>query len=402
MVKKNKLHYIPALSSGMFLSCMKSNEKISGQDYTYRYYSNNPDEFPERYKYPFHLISAGHQYKKPNILQELGMDPKEVFVIGDSGGYQISSGALTFKKELVEQIFEWLENNSTVAMNLDIPPRMKMAGKFDECLALSKVNYKYFSDNQRGQTKFLNVIQGGDYDSYKKWYDGVKGFDFHGWGLGSAIGIHKTLAALIVLKEGGEFKKNTKQYVHLLGTNRIIDFLYLEKIQQVLNNMGADIQITCDSSSPSRISAFGNIYTGFSLKELRYQSLSFSNKNTYDPTKRYPLFNQFDREMLHTLKLDIFPDKWSGPSYYPMVLHNLYVVLDAHQTINTLIDTDPLVQKELLPATVWQTLNAIEEVLTSNDSLTVYNKYKQLFNKVEIDFNINEAPANIESFFEFE
>ena len=46
--------------------------------------------------------------------------------------------------------------------------------------------------------------------------------------------------------------------------------------------------------------------------------------------------------------------------------------------------------------------NAIEEVLTSNDSLTVYNKYKQLFNKVEIDFNINEAPANIESFFEFE
>ena len=35
--------------------------------------------------------------------------------MGDSGGYQIASGAIKWKPELKTQVFEWLENNSDIA-----------------------------------------------------------------------------------------------------------------------------------------------------------------------------------------------------------------------------------------------------------------------------------------------
>ena len=67
--------------------------------------------------------------------------------MGDSGGYQIASGAMKWDIKHLDRIFKWLEENTDIAMNLDIPPRLKYQGQYAECLQISKENFKYFSDN---------------------------------------------------------------------------------------------------------------------------------------------------------------------------------------------------------------------------------------------------------------
>ena len=38
--------------------------------------------------------------------------------------------------------------------------------------------------NRLGQTKFLNVLQGDDWETAQIWYDQVKDFEFEGWAVG--------------------------------------------------------------------------------------------------------------------------------------------------------------------------------------------------------------------------
>ena len=43
---------------------------------------------------------------------------------------------------------------------------------------------KFFQKNRLGQTKFLNVLQGDDWETAQTWYDAVKEYEFEGWAMG--------------------------------------------------------------------------------------------------------------------------------------------------------------------------------------------------------------------------
>ena len=91
-----------------------------------------------------------------DFRDQLGLDDG-VLVFGDSGGFQIATGALKWDKTIRERIFHWLEANSDVAANLDIPPRAKYENRFAESMEISFDNFKWFEKHQSGKTKFLNV-----------------------------------------------------------------------------------------------------------------------------------------------------------------------------------------------------------------------------------------------------
>ena len=173
-MKFKDIIYFPSFSSGLggyYINKAKFRDELD-----YRFFS---DEFPEEFRYKNFLITAGHLYKKPNARADMGLE--DTFVIGDSGGFQIATGALEWNKDIRSKIFNWLENNSDIAVNLDIPPRSTYEGKFNECLDISYDNFKWFNENQSGKTKFLGVIQGyNQFDQYETWYHKVKGFDFNG------------------------------------------------------------------------------------------------------------------------------------------------------------------------------------------------------------------------------
>ena len=123
---KNRIIYIPSLSAGAYASYLKNNREIV-PGLCSRFYD---EKFPEKFRYKYFLVTAGHRYKKMNYVQEHGL--QNSFVFGDSGGFQIANGTLDWNLTLRDQIFNFLENNSTVAANLDIPPKIEKAGQLQE------------------------------------------------------------------------------------------------------------------------------------------------------------------------------------------------------------------------------------------------------------------------------
>ena len=50
-------------------------------------------DFPERWRHPYFLITAGHHYKWADARQRYGLED-DVLVLGDSGGFQLATGAI--------------------------------------------------------------------------------------------------------------------------------------------------------------------------------------------------------------------------------------------------------------------------------------------------------------------
>ena len=141
----SKFKYFPSFSVAGFGQALRKDLKLKN-GLTSRFYSK---DFPEKYRHTEFLISAGHFLRHDDLYGEHGFT-KDNLVMGDSGGFQIASGALKWDKSLLEKVFIWLENNSDIAMNLDIPPKIKYEGMYEECLKISKENFKYFADKQTG------------------------------------------------------------------------------------------------------------------------------------------------------------------------------------------------------------------------------------------------------------
>ena len=55
---------------------------------------------------------------------------------------------------------------------------------FKDCMDATVFNLKYFQKNRLGQTKFLNVLQGDDWETAQTWYNEVKKYEFEGWAMG--------------------------------------------------------------------------------------------------------------------------------------------------------------------------------------------------------------------------
>jgi len=371
--------YIPALSTGGIGNYLVKDKKIFDK-IPIRFYSKEYGEF----QYPYFLITGGHFYKKPNIIEQMGLNKKEHVIIGDSGGYQIASGALKYSQDLVHKIFIWLENNSNIAINLDIPPRMTLQGKFQESMELSDKNFRYFADNQTGKTRFLNVLQGDNIPQFREWYKMASKYEFNGWAIGGLKGdINKMVGALLVLLENGELHKDKNRFLHILGTTRAVDFLILEQLQKSLHESGSKVQVMSDSSSPGRTAAFGNYYISFNWDTLSYKSLTLSNKTKYKDDSRLVYASKYDKIYLNEIRAKHI-NEWTSDSYSIITMHNLYFILDVYEKIKTAIYADEENKKQLFKLKIYNLLKSIDELVKAKDKLYVYNKYKQLYSTLSL------------------
>ena len=108
---KKEFLYIPSLSAGSMVSAFKKDTKFEDGT-TMRFFAK---EYPDKWRHPHFLVTAGHHYKKMDFRDQLGLDDG-TFVFGDSGGFQIATGALKWDSTIREKIFHWLEANSDVAV----------------------------------------------------------------------------------------------------------------------------------------------------------------------------------------------------------------------------------------------------------------------------------------------
>ena len=252
----------------------------------------NPEQGYFTYKYG--LYSAGHAQLDLNksITQESMIQQRDrgnTMILGDSGGYQIGKGVLKFDwlnfegpeaNKTRKKILEWLEVTADWSMMLDVPtwacdhihsPKTGLK-TFEDCLEKTQFNNDYFLNNRLGQTKWLNVLQGSDWDTAERWYDGVKEFsdpkgkyagkEAEGWAMGGAnmCKMDITLKRLMTLREDGLLEG--KNWMHFLGTAQLDWSCYLTLIQrQIRKHINPEITISFDCASPFIATAHGLVYT---------------------------------------------------------------------------------------------------------------------------------------------
>lgn len=388
--------YYPSFSVGSFASGLKKDlEVIDGVPY--RFYNS---KMPTDYHHPYFLMTAGHNYKNEYIREEWGLDEEGITVLGDSGGYQIATGVLDWSDDLKEHIFRWLENNSDIAMNLDIPTGYRLGNRkqfntFDECLEVSYDNFKYFNEKQSGKTQFLNVLQGDKERSITRWYNKVKDFDFSGWALGQAAHLDQLMLKMAFLVEQGELEKKKNKYIHVLGISKISDFFILSYLQRVLNEMyDGRIQMSTDSSTPVRTAAFGHYLLAPNYKRGRFANLVFSNKDDgYEPDIKLPCTCIVcDNSTYEDIQI------FNSRSYGIISFHNIFQFINTMEVSERIVDSHDALIQQSVSSEFFDVLKSIPDILYSPHPVRRFTHYLQLYNKF-VNINRISAGNSLENFF---
>jgi hypothetical protein len=336
-------------------------------------------------------------------------DRANTMILGDSGGYQIGKGVLKFDwlnfdgpsaNKTRQSILEWLELTADWSMMLDVPtwacdhihsPKTGLKS-FEDCLEKTRFNNDYFLKNRLGQTKWLNVLQGGDWDTAEKWYDGVKeysdpkgpyaGMEAEGWAFGGAnmCKMDITLKRLMTMREDGLLVG--KNWIHFLGTAQLDWSCYLTLIQrQIREHINPEITISFDCASPFIATAHGLVYTNAVHTPNRWSVImdkAPDNKELAGSDIPFPFESEFGRrltmkdiayynigvpktpaelgtdvkfdhlnpthynEVPKLNKLGKIPNKtsWDSFSYALMMGHNVYCHIVAVQRAQQLMDIE--------------------------------------------------------------
>jgi len=363
----------------------------------------NPEEGYFTYKYG--LYSAGHAQLDLNksMTQESMIQQRDrgnTMILGDSGGYQIGKGVLKFDwldfegKEATktrQKILEWLEVTADWSMMLDVPtwacdhihsPKTGLK-TFEDCLEKTRYNNDYFLMNRLGQTKWLNVLQGSDWDTAEKWYAGVKEFsdpkgkyagrEAEGWAFGGAnmCKMDITLKRLMTLREDGLL--TGKNWIHFLGTAQLDWSCYLTLIQrQIRKHINEELTISFDCASPFIATAHGLVYTNAVHTPKRWSVImdkAPDNKALSGSDIPFPFESEIGRRLTLADICHYAPGmlnkigkegktSWDSFAYALMMGHNVYCHIVAVQRAQQLMDIEIAKTKSKLSWKHWKKVKA--------------------------------------------
>ena len=393
MAKDKEFIYFPSLST--FVGVLKQPDTKKITDLSYRFYT---DEYG-KFKHPFFLLTAGALYKKMDIRKELGMENTLVF--GDSGGYQIATGALKWNVNLRENIFNWLEANSDIAMNIDIPPVTKNTS-FQDCIDLTVDNMKWFEKHQSGKTDFLNVLQIYDDKRTMQWYDAVKGFkEFNGWGIGSKNATVVNFCKIICLfLKNREFESKNFKWFHFLGKTSIPHFFLYAVLQKNLNKHYPHVHVTTDSSTPAKQPVFGNYYHSINYKSLGFVNLYYGNKGKTNYITDAKLPCTIDCPICHKITFDNIANGESLTMVRDlMAWHNLFLMIKGANDISTLANAHFEIFEGMMPRDFYLILKSINDMFTAGDEAErVFTNNLPLYQKFDVQYPQTEDESDEDIF----
>lgn len=236
------------------------------------------------FPYKWGLYSAGHaqlNLDKADVSDNMVQcrDREKTFILGDSGGFQIIKGVIqcdwdNFKTDdsLRRTILEWLEYTADYSMILDIPtlaadptfsPRTGIT-TFEECLEYTDFNVEWFKRNRKGQTKYLNVMQGRSWAEAEHWYENMKHHDLEGFAFGGSTknDINIVLRTLIKMRDDKQLERGKRDLLHYLGISKLEWATAYTAIKRALREtVNEDIEVMFDCASPFIATAMGQMYT---------------------------------------------------------------------------------------------------------------------------------------------
>ena len=340
----------------------------------------NPDK--GMFTYPNALYSAGHACLDMDKVADrdsmvVDRDRKFSTIVGDSGGYQLGKGVIKFDwtdfegtkaNATRDSILNWLELTSEWSMTLDIPtwaagPQNSARtglSSFKDCMDATVFNLKYFQKNRLGQTKFLNVLQGDDWETAQTWYNEVKKYEFEGWAMGgiNMCDMEILLKRLIVMRD--EKQLDGKDWIHVLGTSQLDWACYLTGVQrQLRKHINPNVTISFDSASAFLSTANGLVYTHnlFTPKRWSYiMEKAQDDKAMKGSTIPFP-FKSAIGDRLTMGDVCWYGEKdlnkngkegktaWDSFSYCLMMAHNVYNHITAVQIANDMNDIEQIKHK---------------------------------------------------------
>jgi hypothetical protein len=329
------------------------------------------------YTYKWGLYSAGHAQldlskadKHDNMVQE--RDRPNTFILGDSGGFQIIKGVIqcdwaNFKSDdsLRHTILNWLEHTADYSMILDIPtmaasePYKQKTGikDFRQCLDYTLHNCNWFVKNRKGNTKYLNVLQGRDKAEADTWIDTVKHLPFEGFAFGGATkyDINIMLHHLLKLRDEKLLEKGERDVLHFLGTSKLDWAVALTAVKRALREtVNEDIEVMFDCASPFIATAKGQMYTQHVHKSDRFgyvMDSAIDDKRLAGTDIQFPWTSPIgDRlsmgdvcwykpGMLNKIGKE-GKTSWDSLTYFLLMAHNVYQHIESVQRANELVDAE--------------------------------------------------------------
>ena len=336
------------------------------------------------WSYNWCLASAGHLAKEKKDNAITNRHPSTV-VVGDSGGYQIGTGALAELKEWLQyqsdpaaviklwrasnvrrDIIRWLDLNCTYAMTIDMPlwvgmPKNAKNSPFHRCseqqlIDISVENLEFLVQTRRPATgaKYLNVLQGfcpvagdvaGSMASEQRWFDAVKGYELEGWSLGGDVGwrggIYRVLRRILLLRDAGLLAA-PREWLHVLGVSQMTWAVYLSAIQRGIRaNVNKEFTVSFDSASPYMMAGrfqqyaippkiTGNINDWVLRHELLPMGYAVANSEETHPfPQSSPVASKLSLQDFNPRKGDCDEKTTDGLSDEVLCNHNVYVYLQA-------------------------------------------------------------------------
>ncbi len=246
------------------------------------------------YTYKWGLYSAGHANRDVTKV-----DPQEdlirnrepgTFLLGDSGGFQISKGvwpanwvdpACPRAQAKRQEVLTWMDTYMDYGMVLDIPTTTILNPKmgpitgiytYQDAVNATLINNDYFIQNRTGKCKFLNVLQGTDHDQAEDWYNKVKdycdpkkypGRHFNGWAAGgrNKLDLELILTRLVTIIHDGLLEPGLHDWIHYLGISWMEYAVLYTEIQRALRKyQNPNVTISFDCASPFYAAAKGQCY----------------------------------------------------------------------------------------------------------------------------------------------
>lgn len=253
------------------------------------------------FPYKWSLYSAGHanlDLNKFDAKEDMirNRDPNTI-ILADSGGFQIAKGVWPGRwadptdknaEKQREKVLHWQMGIATYGMTMDIPtwtfrdPKAAAASgiySYDDAVTATKYNNDYWINNRYGDTKILNVLQGGNHAEADHWYDLMKDYcdpakypekHFNGWGMGgqNMCDVHLILKRLVVLIHDGLLEQGVHDWMHFLGTSKLEYACLLTDIQRAIRRYhNPNFTISFDCASPFLATANGQIYTNLRVED---------------------------------------------------------------------------------------------------------------------------------------
>ena len=301
---------------------------------------------------PCSLYSAGQAAKGNAVTHRkdmvTGRDRGPTTILGDSGGFQIQTGAIKFEGDKTrEKMMRWMEANCDWSMVLDFPtggiglgnidqhynrltadldekivdsgnkqalidlilknggnPNDKNDRMFYTCMLQTIINNDYFVANRvPGATKFLNVVQGRNRTESKTWYENVKHYPFEGWSLASHHKENFEMALGRILDMRDDNLLADRDWMHFLGVGKFQHGCAYTTIQrEVRKQTNPKFTISYDVSSPFTLAAYGKVFLGYNLNKDSWsiQGEKLDGRH-YLPTNTYLDKDDDDEQIGHEM-----------------------------------------------------------------------------------------------------